>query len=159
MRMLKLVFAAASLVIACGLSHSKANLLAEADIEQRGEYSLSGSKVKVLISVYASKDKRLEKGIGNINGLQKIKITLNGKTVHIAEKCRRNILDVRYIRLEGSNSGFRFWMQGGDGSESYQVQYIFSGPHDLSCRFLPEAGEHSIVPMIGKKNLKANRKK
>ncbi len=132
---------------------------ADADVGSKGNFSLSHSKgdakAMASISVRAPKMKEPGRPIGNFNSLVKMNIALDGVRLSIPKECKRMLLDVNYIRLENVGALFRFWVQGGDGSEAYQVAFTFARTQPVKCRFLPDANDVAIEPMLSKKTLNA----
>ncbi len=147
------------IVILCCAPFAYASAFKEADVGQAGSYalyhSIDGSKASVSVTVGASKAKDKTRPIGNFNSLAKLNITLNGAKLLLPKECRRQLLDVNYIRLENTALLFRFWIQGGDGSEGYQVAYTFASNRPVKCQFLPEANGVSFEPMVSQKTLQS----
>jgi hypothetical protein len=147
------------IALMCYASYAYAGAFKEADVGQAGSYALShsvyGAKGSVSITVTASKVRDKARPIGNVNSLAKLNITLNGTKLFIPKECKRQLLDVNYVRLENAASQFRFWVQGGDGSEGYQVAYTFASNQPVKCQFLPDVNEASFEPMVSQKTLQS----
>jgi hypothetical protein len=149
----------ATVAFICYSAHAYSGSFADADVSSKGTFSLSHSqgdtKAMASISVRAPKRKEPARPIGNVNSLVKMNIALDGVGLSIPKECKRMLLDVNYIRLENVGALFRFWVQGGDGSEAYQVAFTFARTQPVKCRFLPDANDVAIEPMLSKKTLNA----
>ena len=149
----------ATVAFICYSAYVHSESFADADVGSKGTFSLSHSqgdtKAMASISVRAPKMKESARAIGNFNSLVTMNIALDGVRLPIPKECKRSLLDVNYIRLGNVGSLFRFWVQGGDGSEAYQVAFTFARTQAVKCRFLPDANDVAIEPMLSKKTLNA----
>jgi hypothetical protein len=158
MRFVSIQFISGFVAVLFGCSSlAYATTFKESDIGRAGSFSLAhaarGSQASVLVTVTAPKEKDRTQPIGNVNSLVKLSITLNGTKLVVPKECQHKLLDINYIRLENTESLFRFWVQGGDGSEAYQVAFTFAPRQPVTCKFLPDA-TGSIEPMMSQKTLK-----
>jgi hypothetical protein len=148
-----------AVALICCAPYAYASAFKEADVGQTGSYALShsidGAKASVSITVIASKAKDKARPIGSFNSLAKLSITLSGRKLLIPKECKQQLLDVRYIRLENTVSRVQFWVQGGDGSESYQVAYTFAPNQPVKCQFLPDVNGAPFEPMVSQKTLQS----
>ena len=126
----------------------------EADVQPRGTYRLKHLHINqdyaiVKLRVVEPIKKVPEKPIGNYNRATLLTIFVNGKGLPVPSKCRIGLLDVNYVRLDSEDGMFRLRIQGGDGSEYYQIALLFSRRDPVKCVDLQQGAE----PLLSRKNI------
>jgi hypothetical protein len=137
---------------------AKSASYSEADIAEKGKYILEhkhkANSAKVDVSVTKTKRQDPSQSIGNYNELRALKIEMNGEQLAMPRACRVHTLkDISYVRLDDDGKNIRFWIQGGDASEAYQVAFYLEEKQAVKCRFFPSKNQIAIEPMMSKKTL------